>query len=889
MPRLADSDAAATVRPRLRLPEQALFGREAELARLQEALAQVTAGRRRRFVLVCGEEGIGKSRLVERLHQLCEQRMEDIHLLWGRCDDPGLPYDGLQRLLRARYYIPLHAHGEQAQRALLDGVRATLRNPVADDLAHLIAYLLGFPWAQSATYARYDDDPARILAAARRALAQLLARDAQREPLVLVLEDLHKASAETLALLRGLDEELAEAPILWLGLVTTPCDLEARAPWLLEGARAEALTLTPLADKDARALIAGALRSPQGALPEALLEWVCARAMGHPLRLLRTLEALAQQGALALEGSGCAVDLARLAAMGAPEGGDALERAHLEGLDPDAARLLGLAALQGEEFWLEGVQALDRARAPFPAHEEAPWHGEARDAQVQAIFDALIERDLLRRRDQDQDPLPALQGLFFKHGLERRLALEAIPAPERAALHRQVAHWLTLTASSPGQRGPLLERIADHFLQGERPHEAARLWIEAAQRAAAQHRHASARALLGRALVHLPEDALCERLELLLQLGSAHEAAGDAEAALGRFTEALTEAWRLGARGKAAAALNKTGRVHRRQGRYSAALAQLERALALFEAAGDDAGVAASVSDIGQIFAAQGHYDEAERRFQRALALRRALEDPRSEALELHHLGTIYLGRGDFKEALQMLRQALALRRAQSDRAGVARTLNNLAAICHQRGDMDQARALYQEAAAIADDIDDLSLRGVLHNNLGEIALAQGELARAQEHLTLARDLTQGLGERPTLFDTLRNLGQLSLRRGDLAQAVQHGEEALSLARAMEAPERVGVALRSLAQMYAATLFDLERRQEHAALAERYFQESLQTLERVGNAAELGHTRAAYGNFLLEQGQLVQGRKHLEMARAIFERLDMRRPLEKTDQLIGEL
>jgi hypothetical protein len=60
-------------------------------------------------------------------------------------------------------------------------------------------------------------------------------------------------------------------------------------------------------------------------------------------------------------------------------------------------------------------------------------------------------------------------------------------------------------------------------------------------------------------------------------------------------------------------------------------------------------------------------------------------------------------------------------------------------------------------------------------------------------------------------------------------------------------------------------------------------------LAEVGNAAEHGRSLSAYGNWLLERGMVVQGRQQLEQAKDIFSRLEMKKSLQKTEQLINEL
>lgn len=873
-------------------PEGALYGRAAELEALRALLAQVIQEGRGHLLLLHGPEGIGKTRLVEHFHSQCDQLFGGVHLLTGLCDGDNDRMGGLGRLVRNRFYLPEHAQDEAARQQLLDGVRATLRNPVADDLAHLIGYLIGLPWPQSATYERYNNDPAQIQERARQALARLLERDAQQEPLILVLEDLHLIGPEPLALLQWMQEALRGAPVLWICLATEPCDLEERAPWLMDKGQAwlHHMELRSLSDRDTRQMIAATLRWPQEQIPRSLLSWLCHRAMGHPLRLLRALAVLTQQQVLSAQGGAWRLDAQALGRLELPDTTSGLARANLEGLDAQARRLLALAALIGEDFWLEAVQALDRSQAPFPEQSEAPWPGLERDQQIRDAFEALVERDIILPHRREHSALPQARALSFKHGLERTLALEHLPQEERPRLHNHLARWLLLAVGRQQPRPSLLKATAHHLHAAGHPHQASLALLEAAAQSAARHHYTSALRLLRQVHSWLPPQALETWLVFWEALGDAQAATSDAMAAQDSYRELMEAAWRMGAVDITARALNKQGRVHQRLGNYGLATKQLERALALYQEHPHLPGHPRCLLDLGQLYANQGHYPEAQARFEEALEHLQASGDARGQATALHHLGTARMGQGDLDAALEKLQQALALHQQHSDLPGQARTLNNLAAIHHQRGQLEQAQQHYQQAGELARKLEDRSLQGIVHNNQGEVALAQNQLERAHKELMEAHRLLASLGERPALFDTLRNLGQLALRRTERQEALDYGQRALEMARDLRSPERVALSLRALGEVHASTLFDTpERLQESHAQAESCFLESIELLQDLGNTAELGRTQSAYGHFLLGQGQLIQGRKRLEMARSIFERLQMGRLLQQTQRLMDEL
>src|SRR5690606_6205990 len=108
----------------------------------------------------------------------------------------------------------------------------------------------------------------------------------------------------------------------------------------------------------------------------------------------------------------------------------------------------------------------------------------------------------------------------------------------------------------------------------------------------------------------------------------------------------------------------------------------------------------------------------------------------------------------------------------------------------------------------------------------------------------------------------------------------------LHIARDMESKLLEGLTLRSLGELYAQTLFDEGSDDDETPVekAEHSFQQAVELLTEVGNESELGRTLSAYGNFLLEQGKLEEGKVQLEQAKEIFSRLEMKRVLKKTEQ-----
>lgn len=167
------------------LSESSLTDRTVELERCLAAFEHVHAGERR-TVLIAGEPGIGKTRLVAELAARCQS--SGVTVLWGRCDpELGIPYQPFVELLThyARF-APPH-------------VLAQHRARFGRELARLVPELAGTMSSPAATPEQSREENRHVMFAA---VDGLLRTAGLQRPLVLVLDDLHWADRATLLMLR---------------------------------------------------------------------------------------------------------------------------------------------------------------------------------------------------------------------------------------------------------------------------------------------------------------------------------------------------------------------------------------------------------------------------------------------------------------------------------------------------------------------------------------------------------------------------------------------------------------------------------------------------------------------------------------------------------------
>lgn len=458
-----------------------LSGRQAELA----ALRRADAG----LVLVCGEPGVGKSRLLAEALVAHEP-------LWLHCHD-GLQGTPLLPVLQA-----LQALQTQASRLQAAVPDATERRMLARLMPALQPQL-----APGEVLGPADADTSRLLAT----LAGVL----QRLGPVLVVDDLQWADSDTLAVLRLLAAATAAAggapTRLYATLRTAEAPPEVQA-FVASQDAADRLHRCDLAPLPAAA-VADLMQQLAGAAAPRFATWLHGRSGGNPFFALETLRALFETGQLravpAASGAsgtnaGWTSDLDALGTdhqeLQVPPRVAALVRRRVEGLADTTRRVLSIAAVAGDALHLEPLAQVAGL---------SPW------ATAEALADAQAAG--------------LLTGRHFAHDLVREALLRATPEPLQAVLHAGIASHCADVLPP--------HRLAGHWWAAGNVPAALQATLAAASLDQQRGLHASAQALLSAAQARTQDAAWLARLRA--QGARVALETNDTAAALRLATEAL--------------------------------------------------------------------------------------------------------------------------------------------------------------------------------------------------------------------------------------------------------------------------------------------------------------------------------------------------------------
>lgn len=506
----------APARARPAAPLTPLFGREEESAALRARWAQALRGRGG-VALVCGEAGIGKSRLVEGFLAAPGGPGQDAPGHTVRIAASAFDRDSPLRPFLAHVRLLAGLEGDDPAHAKLDKLAAALRGPETDRAAHLpvLAGLLRvWPGAGSdaetasgtgvepapGTPSPASLPPALLRERELRAVAgQLLAADG---PLCLVVEDLHWLDPTSHSLLESLAREVAERPVL---LLLTARDAGEHAA--LTGPDALVLRLRRLEAGG----VAGMVRSLFGdvPVPDAVLRGIARKTDGIPLfveEYLRPLLRARDRGAGAIGPdwsgfwSGFAGDEGDPVAIPASLHEALMARLDRSGPAKELAQVAAVVGRIARRDMLGAVSGLP-------------------DAGLDAALAALGEAGVLHPYAHD-----GRDCYQFAHALLRDAAYDSILRDRRRELHRRVAQALAALDPDGVELQP--ELLAHHLTEGGRPDEAVSYWLRAGRRVVQRFALLEAVRLLRRGLAAaeaLPPTpaGLERRLQMLSLLGPA--------------------------------------------------------------------------------------------------------------------------------------------------------------------------------------------------------------------------------------------------------------------------------------------------------------------------------------------------------------------------------
>lgn len=793
-------------------PETNLVGREAERNRLEEQLQSYLRGQGG-IILIEGETGMGKSRLLEELLDRAAALGLAILAGGGSSIDKSTPYHAWRPIFKELLELDAMPDDPAGQRAHL---LARLEEQAAPgdqhwlQLAPLLKAVLPLDWpeneltGQMTGKVRADNTHELLLHLLQQAVDQ---GHRNGRPCLLVFDDAHWFDSASWTMARLVANQIK--PLL-LVLVSRPITDQPPLEYseLRGSAVTELISLERLSLADTAAFVAECLGVER--LPESLPQLIYRKAEGNPLFSEELAYALRDSGFISVNDGQCRLTskTTNLQALNLPDTVQGIITGRIDRLPPSQQLTLKVASVIGRLFEYETL------------HHIHPI--EADKAHLPEYLDTLDRLDIT----QLEEPEPELAYLF-KQMTTQEVAYNMMLFSQRRELHRAVAQWYEASyaddlssfyallayhwrsADDIPRAIDYLEQAGDQALHNYANEEAVEFFSEALMLARqetgragtppAELRQGYWEISLGQAYVNwarLSEGQThFERgLTLLgypLPRGKISLILGLARQIVRQLRCQVWPGCRVGSRAAnrdrllaAARAYEGLTAIYYFANQDLLTLYAAYRSLNLAEAAGPSPELARGYASVGVINSFIPFHRLARAYCRRALDMARQIDNLPAQAWVALLSGIYYAGVGQWSTARELLEQTIEIAGRLGDHSRWADGTGNLAMVDYFSGRFNQSARRYTDLLASAARRQDAhnqawALRGQVY-----CLLVQGEFQEALARLHTIRDL---LAQNPDIVDEALNIDRhgllalVHLRRGDAEAALKAARTALDL------------------------------------------------------------------------------------------------------------
>ncbi len=754
-----------------------MIGRDGELAALRAVADDLITDDAGRLILVTGEAGIGKSRLMTEF----KARLADkpVTVLQGVCQAHTMAtaYSLFVSLLEN--YLQLPAADSEARRAILDAWLMQHLPSEASSLGLLLAHLLDMPISEEEALSLRYLEPSQLQQQVFVAVRYLLLHTASQQAVVVVLDDLHWADSASLDLLVFLAPIIEQMPLILCG-ISRPLSGSA-VPRLKDlGAtrladRFTLIELNPLSVEETDALLVALLAIP--AFSIAWRQTILDRVRGNPFFLEEFIRVLVDEGYIALEEEGgqdrwVAVQDIDLKTLRVPQTLQELIITRVDRLPVAPQHVLACAAALGQSFSQTLlVEVIDAEHRPA----------------LEAHLQYLCAYGFISAPTQ-------ADGYAFRHVVTQEAVYDSLLSETRREYHLRAGQGIESLYAD--QLDEHVEQLAYHYGRSGLAVKAVPYLTRVGSRDARRYANDEALQHFAEALALLPSLDPTRQPVFELEIASGR---GDIFLLVGRYADAQAEYWRglgvlhsgqldpsLVTATASMAVKRKMGVCYERQGDYNRVMLWYQLALADVEA-GDISSAehmletACLYSDVGWFHFQRNELDEAETWLCKALEL---VEDTdhRGVIAPIHNrMGGVWFMRGDLAKAAQEVAAAVALYEGIGDLMGSARGYINLGVLAVAQGEWVEAADRFRRSLEAHERTGDVQGTTIACSNLGVVYTNMGDIAQAKEFLERSLQGALVSADSFNSAQAYKNLGRASIYAGEWSEAMDFLQKALAI------------------------------------------------------------------------------------------------------------
>ncbi|MEA1912866.1 MAG: diguanylate cyclase [candidate division WOR-3 bacterium] len=742
------------------IPTPYLVGREKEMALFLDYIR----GREKRIIIVKGEVGVGKTRLVE----------EGISNL----SDAFLVIGGSYPAMESSPYYAVRSILQN----LLSEKEGAVRDVFVEDLSlpqkRMISSFLP-EISPSETFSKIAGDRLMLF----DTITKFIDLIAERIPLALLFDDLHWASGSTVELLHFLLKSRKE----WYPLFGTYRSEEVKdTPFIKELGflgRENLYKEVPLDILDESSTGEMVSIILNGEASPNLKEFVYKESGGNPFFVEEILKEMKDSGALSKGPRGYKYD--ETIAFHIPETIEGTIEHKFSLLSEEQQKIVNIAALIGRDF-------------DFPLLRSITGFNEG---ELYDLLDQLKGFQLILEKESEV--------YSFKEDVFRKAIIDKILLGKRRKWHGRIATILEKTLPDSHLK---FEQLAYHYYKSGDREKIAGYGEKAGDNASSIYAHGEAIRFYKWALMGEMEET--HRGEILRKIAGEYAIKGDYEESMRSYGEALKSTPDEKERARV---YKELGNTYQELGNYGRALENLKQARKTYS---DWQGKYSCDPDIAWVYMQMGKEKSALRSAKRAIRKIEVERFPKEYSVALNTLASINAERGRHKEALDLYEEAREIREGIGYKEGVGSIYNNIAGVYLDMNDLDKAEECYNKALDLYRDTGFKEGETINLYSLGALRLRRNELYRTEDYLRNSLDMAEWMGSIKSKIYPLRLLAFVLNIKGSTEEAISLYKQAEKEAEKTQSPNTLVLTYAGLISTYAKFLKELDKAREYVEKAE---------------------------------------------------------------------
>lgn len=769
------------------------IGRQGECELLETYLEEARNGSGK-LVLVTGESGIGKTRLV---HHIGKKSVEEGFLfLTGRCishqhADPYLPFiDALRHRLKNRKGSAAHEGELPIGIVTVDELnQGGYANGLNDDLP------LGLlPVADA------NGDAGAIDIQSQRdkmfnTISQLIIDTSKEMPLLLFLDDLQWADSATLQLLFYVTRNITSSRVLIVcayrpeDLDISPGEVHPLTQTLRRMGQEkmyQTIHLGKMGQDEIADIVKNILDVEQ--VPEGFLKKLYDESDGNPFFIEEVLKSLMDEGIIRRHAHiwDAGVDLSSVRIPNSIK--DVISH-RIARMDEQTKKVLRFISVIGTSFQFDVLQ-----RVTGISSEE-----------LLDILDHLIEIDIIH-----EDTTTSHEEVFvFNHKQTRVVIYEAMSKSRLRVMHHKVGETLEELYST--RLDDVVFQLARHFTMGKdflKSYNYSRQAGEKAMRSFAFEDAIEYFESALRNLNFLDHDSKLniaeEKLVLTSKIGNLYYSLGDWSPAITHFTEALKTCKTLGNRSCEAETYLYLGHTERLRGNYHKAEEMYEKALPIFEELEDHTGLAGGQRGLGYVHWRKGENDDAVEHYKESIGHSMKTGDKHGMAKTHIELGNVYNNWGDHEKAMEYYMKSIPHLEEVGDYNELARAYNNMGDSYLRTHDYEKALESFEKCKVASEKIGNKNFVAWALFNSAEALAYMGDYDKAEEFCNRAMKICEELDDKIGMNGVFKNLGIIYRFKEDWDKAIDNFNKSIVILEMLDIPYDLGTTYEDLGTTYEA-------------------------------------------------------------------------------------